>query len=48
MELSSVGIEEVGLCRDSNRVGDHAFRGLVQVVLDILPKKKSDDSLASE
>ena len=45
MELSSVEIEGVGLCGDSTpRVGDRAFRSLVQVTLDILLKKKSDDS----
>ena len=47
MELSSVAIEGVGLCGDSITVGDRAFRSLVQVTLDILLKKKSDDSLAS-
>ena len=47
MERSSVAIEGVGLCGDSIRVGDGAFRSLVQVTLDILLKKKSDDSLAS-
>ena len=48
MELSSVAIEGVGLCGDSTRVGDRAFRSLVQLTLDILLKKKSDDCLASE
>ena len=48
MELSSVAIEGIGLCGDSTRVGDRAFRSLVQVTLDILLKKKSDDSLASK
>ena len=47
MELSSVAIEGVGLCGDCIRVGDRAFRSLVQVTLDILLKRKSDDSLAS-
>ena len=47
MELSSVAIEGVGLCGDSIRVGDRAFRSLVQVTLDILLKRKSDDSLVS-
>jgi len=47
MERSSVAIEGVGLCGDSIRVGDGAFRSLVQVTLDILLKRKSDDSLAS-
>ena len=44
MERSSVAIEGVGLCGDSIRVGDRAFRSLVQVTLDILLKRKSDDS----
>ena len=48
MELSSVAIEGVGLCGDSSRVGDRAFRSLVQLTLDILLKKKSDDCLASK
>ncbi|KAK2562014.1 COMM domain-containing protein 3 [Acropora cervicornis] len=48
MERSSVAIEGVGLCGDSIRVGDGAFRSLVQVTLDILLKKKSDDSLAND
>ena len=48
MELSSVAIEGIGLCGDSTRVGDRAFWSLVQVTLDILLKKKSDDSLASK
>ena len=48
MELSSVAIEGVGLCGDSTRVGDRAFRSLVQLTLDILLKKKSDDCLASK
>ncbi|KAK2562012.1 COMM domain-containing protein 3, partial [Acropora cervicornis] len=48
MELSSVAIEGVGLCGDSITVGDRAFRSLVQVTLDILLKKKSDDSLAND
>lgn len=48
MELSSVAIEGVGLCGDSTRVGDRAFRSLVQLTLDILLKKKSDDCLAND
>ena len=40
MDLSTVVIEGVGLCGDSTRVGD---RSLVQVTLDVLLKKKSDD-----
>lgn len=47
MELSSVATEGVGLCGDSARVGDRAFRNLVQVTLDILLKKKNEESLKS-
>ena len=48
MELSSAAIEGVGLCGNSTRVGDRAFRSLVQVTLDILHKKRRDDSVPSE
>jgi len=47
MELSSVATEGVNLCGGSARVGDRAFRNLVQVTLDILLKKKSEESLKS-
>ena len=42
MDLSTVVIEGVGLCGDSTRVGD---RSQVQVTLDVLLKKKRDDSI---
>ena len=47
MELSSVATEGVNLCGDSARVGDRAFRNLVQVTLDILLTKKTDECLKS-
>lgn len=47
MELSSVATEGVSLCGDSARVGDRAFRNLVQVTMEILLKKKNEDSLKS-
>ena len=45
MDLTTVVIGGVGLSGDSTRVGD---RSLVQVTLDILLKKKSDDSITSK
>ena len=47
MEISSVATEGVSLCGDSARVGDRAFRNLVQVTVEILLKKKSEESLKS-
>ena len=40
--------EGLNLCGDSARVGDRSFRNLVQITMDILLKKKSEDSLKSE
>ena len=48
MDLSSVATEGISLCGDSSRVGDRAFRSLVQVTLDILLKKKNEESLTGE
>lgn len=48
MEISSVATEGVSLCGDSARVGDRAFRNLVQVTVEILLKKKSEESLKSD
>ena len=45
MDLSTVVIEGVGLFGDSTRVGD---RSLVQVTLDVLLKKRSDDFITSK
>lgn len=48
MELSSVATEGVSLCGDSTRVGDRAFRNLIQVTMDILLMKKNEESLKSQ
>ncbi|KAL9967556.1 hypothetical protein ACROYT_G025807 [Oculina patagonica] len=48
MELSSVATEGLGLCGDSARVGDRSFRNLVQITVDILLKKKSEDALQND
>lgn len=48
MELNSVATEGLGLCGDSARVGDRSFRNLVQITVDILLKKKSEEALKSE
>lgn len=48
MELSSVATEGVSLCGDSTRVGDRAFRNLIQVTMDILLMKKNEESLKSD
>ncbi|CAH3179011.1 unnamed protein product [Porites lobata] len=48
MELSRVATEGVSLCGDSTRVGDRAFRNLIQVTMDILLMKKNEESLKSD
>ena len=48
MELCSVATEGVSLCGDSTRVGDRAFRNLIQVTMDILLMKKNEESLKSQ
>ena len=48
MELSSIATEGVSLCGDSTRVGDRAFRNLIQVTMDILLMKKNEESLKSQ
>lgn len=48
MELNNVATEGLNLCGDSARVGDRGFRNLVQITMDILLKKKSEDALKSE
>lgn len=48
MELSNVATEGVSLCGDSTRVGDRAFRNLIQVTMDILLMKKNEESLKSQ
>ena len=48
MELNSVATEGVSLCGDSTRVGDRAFRNLIQVTMDILLMKKNEESLKSQ
>lgn len=48
MELSSIATEGVSLCGDSSRVGDRAFRNLIQVTMDILLMKKNEESLKSQ
>lgn len=48
MELNSVATEGLNLCGDSARVGDRSFRNLVQITMDILLKRKSEDGLKSE
>lgn len=48
MELNSVATEGLNLCGDSARVGDRSFRNLVQITMDILLKKKDENSLKSE
>lgn len=40
--------EGLNLCGDSARVGDRSFRNLVQITMDILLKRKSEDGLKSE
>lgn len=40
--------EGLNLCGDSARVGDRSFRNLVQITMDILLKRKSEDGLKND